>query len=230
MKKYFLKSYFYLIAFPLISRVLIPIFRSFAKPLGLKVYFGQFGEDNFLSDNLPHSGFYLEIGCNHPVLASNSFSLYLKGWSGLVIDANSSLKHLWRISRPKDLFIGAMIATDEKEADFFIHRANFVSTGSRKHRERFNKDEFTAQRIRTRNINNILHENKINKIDLIIIDIEGMDQEVLFSLDLKSYKPTFINIEDHDFNHGSKIFKFLTSNGYELCYLNHPSMIYRIKT
>lgn len=230
MKKYLLKAYFYLIAFPVISRIFIPIYKTLSRAFGIKTHFGQFGEDNFLTSYLPEKGFYLEIGCNHPVLASNSFNLYLRGWTGIVIDADASLKHLWKISRPKDLFVSAMIATDEGEANFYKHRANFVSTGSTEHLKKFNRNEFSHLKLKTRNINNILKENHVENLDLILIDIEGMDDEVLFSINLESYKAPFICIEDHDYFKKSKILEYLTSNGYELCYLNYPSMIYRIKT
>ena len=33
-------------------------------------------------------GFYIDIGANHPVNYSNTFSLYKSGWRGIGIDGN----------------------------------------------------------------------------------------------------------------------------------------------
>ena len=50
------------------------------------ISFSQEGEDKILSQMLPKKGTYLDIGCSHPIKGSNTFLLYLFGWSGTCID------------------------------------------------------------------------------------------------------------------------------------------------
>ena len=57
------------------------------------ISYSQTGEDQILSFLLreEQNGFYLDIGCNHPIKLSNSYNFYLRGWKGICVDANSEL-------------------------------------------------------------------------------------------------------------------------------------------
>ena len=58
------------------------------------------------------------------------------------------------------------------------------------------------------------------QIDLMNIDVEGLDFEVLESNDWETFSPKVLVIEDHEFNPEkpleSKILQFLKSKGYSL--------------
>ena len=74
--------------------------KDFAKTL-LKLVLGrgtfrsysQFGEDalvNSLFRNKKY-GIYVDVGAYHPILYSNTYALYRRGWRGFAIDPNPSL-------------------------------------------------------------------------------------------------------------------------------------------
>ena len=50
-------------------------------------------------------GFYLDIGCGHPIKNNNTYLLNKKGWSGINIDINPTSIDLFNIARPKDFNI-----------------------------------------------------------------------------------------------------------------------------
>ena len=60
----------------------------------LKISFSQNGEDDFIRSHFwndilaGHKGTYLDIGCYHETLYSNTKLLNLIGWRGLAVDAN----------------------------------------------------------------------------------------------------------------------------------------------
>lgn len=211
----------------------MPIRIKLEKFLPYSISFSQFGEDQYFMNFEKNIGEYVEIGCNHPTLASNSFRLYLSGWNGLVIDGNIRYKKLWGTARPKDRFVNALISADtQKDVPFYEHYAGFVSTAVKEHVSQFDADDFNLTFKDSLNINDVLAKNNINKIDILFIDIEGMDYEVLSSLDIGKYRPKFICIEDHDFHSNSgfadsEINAYLQKKGYLLDGMLNPSFIYK---
>jgi hypothetical protein len=67
-------------------------------------------------------------------------------------------------------------------------------------------------------LNNYLSENV--EIDLLSVDVEGLDFQVLTSNDWSKYKPNVILVEDLNFSFvnpdNSKIYKFLMDKDYHL--------------
>src|SRR5256885_155804 len=58
--------------------------------LGRQIAYAHWGEDlvvSFLLDN-KRDGFYVDVGCYHPTLFSNTKLLFDAGWRGINIDPN----------------------------------------------------------------------------------------------------------------------------------------------
>ena len=67
--------------------LIIILIKSYQISLKSNKYYSQFGEDTILQKYLQEDkGFYLDIGSGDPVRGSNTFFLYKKGWSGILID------------------------------------------------------------------------------------------------------------------------------------------------
>src|SRR5690554_2751995 len=77
----------------------------------LKYSYAVAGEDKviegLLKPKITQPGFYVDVGCNHPTLFSNTYGLYRKGWRGVCIDANQELIDLYALYRPKDKAVAA---------------------------------------------------------------------------------------------------------------------------
>ena len=63
------------------------------------------GEDLIIFDYFKNKkkGFFIDVGCYHPIHRNNTFLLYKKGWQGLNIDIHSFSVDLFNYLRPKDL-------------------------------------------------------------------------------------------------------------------------------
>ena len=79
----------------------------------LRISYSQFAEDLVVSNIVGYeksTGFYVDVGCFEPVRFSNTYIFHQRGWSGIAIDANESLRSSWEQKRPRDRFIASGIA------------------------------------------------------------------------------------------------------------------------
>ena len=219
LRKFFLKSNF--------TYKIYLIYNLFIKHkifLRRKSY-SQFGEDltiiNFFKNT--KKGKYLDIGCFHPSMYSNTLLLYQKGWSGMNIDLNQTTIDLFNIARSKDINLCRVIGDEEKMVKvYFDGHFSPVNTIEERfyneHRKKFFKNGFTRE-VMCQKLNNIFNENNISKIDFINIDAEGMDYKILQQINLNKIKVRLLAIETHYFDGKqtedySSILAYLRENGF----------------
>ena len=172
-----------------------------------RLYFSQTGEDVIIKTLLNHkrNGFYIEVGCNDPIINSNTFDLYLNyGWRGICIDANIKTLTRFKKIRSFDYVINAAISDIEEEVQFFISKESLVSTIDQDFRNEWKEDwalDSNITKIFTHKLDSIIYDLKIQipEIDLLIIDVEGHDFQVLKSINLTLHRPKLIVVEIHDF-------------------------------
>jgi FkbM family methyltransferase len=225
MAKKYIKYWFSALPFTVALKVLAAYLftKVFRNSMGF--YFSQTGEDIILSTLInKEGGTYVDVGCNDPIGKSNTFLLYLKGWKGITIDANEELIRKHRKIRKKDKAIFAAVSNTVKEVTFYKSDENAVSTISEdfynenKSRWAYSK----TQTLQTRTVTSILNENLEEgaTIDLLTVDVEGIDLEVLEGIDFKIYRPKLIVIEIHGFLFENKeqnsIYRLLLANNYKL--------------
>jgi FkbM family methyltransferase len=186
--------------------------------------YAQTGEDRILAtlvDGAP--GFYVDVGCNHPVRYSNTFELYKRGWHGINVDANEELIALCRRIRPRDLSVLAVVSDLGRDAVFTEFDDPTVSSLSETHVARWRRERTVVRerRVSTRTLDDVLAAaDAPRRFELLSIDVEGHDFEVLSSLNLDLFRPKLIVIEMHDFPlgepHRSRTWSHLVANGYEM--------------
>ncbi len=97
------------------------------------ISFSKSGDDiqlmKLINNNIP--GVYVDIGCWHPVKASNTYYFYVRGWKGICIDPNPELKILYDKFRPKDNFINAAIGESGTSLEYFMLKESSMNTFSR---------------------------------------------------------------------------------------------------
>ena len=83
--------------------------------------FSQVGEDKILNNyfNNKQNGFYVDIGCYHPIILSNTYFFHtFNKWKGINVDANSSRIILFNKFRPNDLNLEFGITEEKGVKDF----------------------------------------------------------------------------------------------------------------
>lgn len=169
-----------------------------------------------------HKGVYVDVGAFHPHYLSNTYLLYKAGWRGVNIDPNKNSIKLFNKYRPADLNLLTGISEDEKELTYYNFTHSGVNTFDREHankKENANGNRLVdTQKLQCVPLRKILSEHLDNtEIDLLDVDVEGMDLEVLKSNDWKVYRPKVILVEDREFREkmtGSKIYTYLVDKGY----------------
>ena len=185
--------------------------------------YSQCGEDMVIS-HLANTddGFFIDVGCHHPVSISNTFRLYKRGWTGINIDANPDLINKFQKVRPKDVSLCVPVSDKKQEYTFYEFESDAMSTLDEEQAKEFQKfaKVVNTRQVESQTLTEILDTQKIDKpIDLLNIDVEGHDYNVLKSLDFKKYRPRIIIIEIHGFDienpTESAIFNLLKEEGYK---------------
>lgn len=181
----------------------IKLFRKAFFTNFIKLHFSQFGEDIVLKELLKkeyRKGFYVDVGCYHPKKYSNTYMLHRKGWSGVNIDMEEDKIRLFNMARPHDYNV--LSAVSDKKEKVTLHRFSHYGLGSTINESvaSSTSDELLdTQTIETKSLNDIIDASpyKGRQIDVLSIDVEGMDFRVLNSLNFGVYKPKIVIIESH---------------------------------
>ena len=166
--------------------------------------FSQCGEDVFLAHecHLPARGTYVDVGAGHPFRNSNTFGLYLRGWSGVVIEPNPAHVALHRIVRPRDRVVEMGVAEERASLTYYRFRNPDQNTFDPAFRDRSVAHGAVpaGERILpVAPLRDILDEAGLDgRIELMSVDCEGADLAVLRSADLSRHRPRWCVVEDLD--------------------------------
>jgi FkbM family methyltransferase len=190
-----------------------------------------------------NKGFYLDIGCGHPIKNNNTYLLNKKGWCGINIDLDIENIRLFNIYRKKDLNLSIAVSDKEGETDlYFYHKKSALNTISKQNAD-FQKAKVTSiKRIKTQTINRIIEDSPYyhQEIDFLSIDVEGSELNVLKNFDFKKYSPKVIVVEFLDLSLKkleiknlninniikSEIYKLIESNNYTLANILHSDLVF----
>lgn len=178
-------------------------------------YYSQYGEDQLLAKIFYDQpvGFYVDVGCNSPVSGSNTFMLYEKGWSGICLDPHASFEEDFKHVRPRDLFLPLAIAGHDGEID--LHYQEGAEGVSSILPSAWNKN---VKKVPCRRLTTIMEQyGQDRMIDLLSVDVEGVEIEVLESLDFDRFAPKIIMAEFNTLgiiNHALQ--PYLISKGYHI--------------
>ncbi len=166
-----------------------------------------------------NKGFYVDVGCYHPLQRNNTMLLYQKGWRGINIDISDFSIKLFKFLRPDDFNLNLAVSNKEGEIDmFFQKKLSQLSTIKKNHAKNAFQGNILNKKILSKRLTSILDDSKYKdqKIDFLNIDVEGADFEALQSLNLDKYSPELICIEviEKDLE-SSDVFNFLYKNSYK---------------
>lgn len=182
-----------------------------------RYHYADNGEDIIIQGLFNHKkdGFYIDVGCYHPIRASLTHLLYKKGWKGVNVDISKDTINLFNIARPNDKNINIGIADKEGE-DFYYQSSHINQANSFKF-----YDSVKKVKVQITTLDNIIKNLGIEKIDFLNIDVEYRDFKALQGLNLNNVRPSLIAIEDNDAYDIadviiSDIYKYMTNNEYFL--------------
>lgn len=169
------------------------------------------------------SGWYVDIGCHDPVYLSNTFQLYLRGWKGLVVDANPQLIARFKRQRPYDIAVCAAVSNSVETRRFVISHHPEVSSLSAA--DIAADDVASESEVTTVTLTELLKSHDVpSRFDVLSIDIEGFDLPALSGLDWSFYRPQLVIVEMHGFDLTKAstfpLYELLITHGYRLVAFN----------
>ena len=205
-----------------------------------KKSYSLLGEDLFIDKyfKTKSRGFYIDVGCHHPLSGNNTYLLYKKGWTGVNFDISKFSIDLFKFFRKKDFNIWSGISNKKGVRKIYYRKTiNMLNTLNKEIAKIHFKNGYKVGSVKVDTLNHFLKKLLIkNKIDLLKIDVEGEELNVLKSINLKKYKPRLISIEIHnlknmyvDNNHyykKDKIYNYLIKKKFELIWRNKYSFIF----
>jgi FkbM family methyltransferase len=187
----------------------------------------QYGQDVIICTVLNHLGLlkyggcsYIDIGCNHPVLLSNSFFLERLGCRGVAIDPQRALKDQWDASRSA-LFVQCVVSKTIGTVGFYEIKIRegweHALSGIEGHVRLEDVQMYGAVHydVPSYPLAAILPSGF--EANLLLIDVEGAEMEVLAGIDFNRVRPSLILLENNDHIGGSIIQRnALRSLGYSI--------------
>tara|TARA_B100000579_G_C22585204_1_gene735411 strand:- start:50 stop:754 length:705 start_codon:yes stop_codon:yes gene_type:complete len=166
--------------------------------------FSQLGEEKIidniifrLSKNKKFQKRYIDIGCFDPIKFSNTFKLYQKGWSGIVIEPNKTKTRNWKKIRPRDTIINSALVPENFESDeieIYKDGDSDPSETTALNAKNSKKQTYRSKVIKLREIDGICKKVSIKPF-LINIDIENKEDEILKDFKLLDTKIPIICVE-----------------------------------
>jgi hypothetical protein len=225
---------------------IIKFLSIFSKSLTHKKISYSYGGVDSLVNNIfknNNKGFYVDVGCGHPIKNNNTYLLNKKGWYGINIDLDNENINLFDIYRPSDQNISTAISDKVGEEDFFFyHNKSAINTINKKTADYQNAKVSSIKKIKTNTLNNVLNNSKYNnlKIDFLSIDIEGSEFLALKNFDFNKYNPKIIVVEHLDLSLpaleiknlninsaiNSDIYKLIVSKNYTLVNMLHSDLVF----
>ena len=191
------------------------------------------GEDIFILNHFKNknNGFYIDVGCYHPLHRNNTFLLHKNGWSGINIDIHQFSIDLFNYLRPNDVNLNCAVSNSNGVTKMFYQKKlSQLSTIDEKQAKIAFQGNIKTSEIKCFTLNAILEKLKFNdkKIDLLDIDVEGADLKVLKGFSLEKFKPELICVEIHEKEiKDSEIYEYLSNFSYELVWSGVFSHIFK---
>ena len=203
--------------------------------LVIKKSYSQDYEDLFLKNyfNTRGKGFYIDLGSHHPKRFSNTYLLYKKGWNGINIDASKLSITLFNFLRPRDKNFCAVIYTSNDPVIFYeFNESALNGILSFQRVSKLVDIGFEVKRqkvIKPVTIQNIIEKFNLfeKQIDLLKIDLEGLDFEILKNLTLSKLDIELLMIEKSSKEENIEILKFLELNSYKIIHESNRNFIFK---
>lgn len=161
--------------------------------------FSQDGEDGILERLFERqaTGFYVDVGAHHPQRFSNTYRLYLRGWSGINIDPLPGSKARFDALRNRDINLEIGISDVPGLLTYFSFQEPALNTFSPEIASSISSRLLAKEKIHVSRLSDVLsrHLPDGQQIDFLSIDVEGLDLQVLKSNDWDCFRPKYVLAE-----------------------------------
>ena len=179
---------------------------------------------------------YVDLGSAFPAGHNNTYLAYTEGATGLLVEADPKYRDETAALRPRDHFLSAAIVPARLAGEGFVEFFRMGNPGHSTVLPGYAEAAAATKggiqervRVPTVTINDILSTYmQDDEIDLLSIDVEGLDAEILSELDYARFAPSVIVAENEG---GAPVHRpGLEHHGYGLYAYNYINTIYYLRT
>ncbi len=199
-----------------IGRIFVP---------GAQFSYSQFGEDIVLeylfSELRIKNPTYLDMGANDPRIGSNTYKFYRRGSSGVLVEPDPFLSKKIKKIRPRDIILNIGVGFEEEvtESEYFQfpNWASGLNTFSKEnatywqevgHKDFGKIDILKTSLVKLNSVNHILKQYFVDAPpNLISLDIEGLDLQILKTINFDSCTSEVICVETLGYDDKQRTFK-----------------------
>ena len=175
------------------------------KVAGNKRFYSQYLEDFILSIFFKDikKGTYIDVGANNPNKDSVTKYFYSMGWRGINIEP-IHYRYLELVKyRPEDVNLDIGIAEKSEQRPFSVIfsknnvELDVLSTFDRAFLNKARQDGYSSKSffVNVKPLNEVLQVYPLKTIHFIKIDVEGMEDQVINSIDLSKHRPWVFIVE-----------------------------------
>ncbi|VXC91879.1 putative SAM-dependent methyltransferase [Oceanicaulis sp. 350] len=207
--------------------------------------YSQFGEDVFIEgiyDRLfkergieIERGTIVDVGCFRPVVYSNSYRFFRRGWASINIDPSDAAIAAFRRSRPQSINLACAVGPEATTAIFYnfgsrsvyntLHAPTAAEVAKRLGADP-SKTEVPVIPLRTLLEKHLLEPETF---EILSVDAEGYDVEIIKSNDWNQFRPRIVIVERHNFDfciEESELCQFMKKAQY-VCYAYcNPNLVF----
>lgn len=182
-------------------------------PVGGKESYAQCGEDIIVAYifevnlGIPNPS-YLDIGAHHPSFLSNTFHFYRLGLKGILVEPDPQQFEVIKAARSRDTCLNVGIGVgDATTADFYVMDDRSLSTFSEAEVESYTRSGMNVAkviRVPLVTVQEVVKHHATSTPNFVSIDTEGLDMDILKSIDFAQFRPQVICVETMDHEHQTK--------------------------
>lgn len=144
-------------------------------------------------------GFYVDAGAGDPVAGSLTWNLIHRlGWYGIDIEPQARLADSLREANPGNVIVECALGAEDGELSFFRLNDNwgmstlYPEVAGRHRAAGWDVEEISVV---VRSLDSVLTEYADRPIDLLKIDVEGLESEVIAGANLSRWRPGVLVVE-----------------------------------
>lgn len=192
----------------------------------------QCGEDSWLINEISSRKIawrdirYIEVGANQPTQLSNTWQLYVRGASGVLVEPDCRCINLLRRFRPRDIVVQAAAGSLGGLVSLSLHQHttsnSIVDAGS---------GFFCVVPVPLITVDSVFenvqkHQNW-KEVTLLSIDTEGFDDEVLKGAQATLKRTRYVCVENWNESSVTKHLQTFLGNEFEVAYQTPLNVIFR---
>lgn len=173
------------------------------------------------------TGFYIDVGAQHPYYDSVTKAFYDRGWHGINLEPVKEYYELLKQQRERDINLQVAAGEAELILEFYELEGTGLSTFDRQTAEEIaekNSYKILPYQVPIKKLADICQQYVTQPINFLKIDVEGWEENVILGHDWQNFRPIVVLLEatipNSPVRTETKIKEILESKNYEYVYFD----------